>query len=530
MKPLTNNFGDLTHRAVRLLPDKPAVVAPEATLTYRELEERMNVAGGVFRRLGIEFGDRVALLFPNDYRFVELCFGLMRIGAVPLPLNRKLNAETLSYILADSGAKLLVAHESLLAAARELSWPTRSGPLLVVGKSQGASESKPEGNPFPGGPDPDEVPYEALAAGQEPIAESVTVRDDDLCFLLYTSGSTGRPKGCMLTHGGQWWNAETNRRVLLLEESDVALVSVPLYHKNAMINAVKPCLLLGATLVILPGFDPAEVIAAVETYRVTYTTGVPAMYKMILAHHKQHPGRDLSSLRFLICGSSEVPPELMRELQERYGVDVLEAYGLTEGGPQVLVSPRWGIRRQGAAGLPLPGCDVKVVSTDGAERELGPGEIGELWVRNPGVAIGYWNLPEVTKARFTEDGWLKTGDLARFDEDGYGYIAGRKDDLIIIGGENAYPKEIEDVLIRHPEIDDVCVVAMAHPTKGKAPAAFVVRRPGSSLSEKELQAYFLERGPAYAHPRRVVFLESMPLSGTGKIDKASLSARLEEKG
>lgn len=527
----------MIHEAVKVVPDKPAILAEGVSVSYRQLEENMNRAGQLFRQYGIRKGDRVALLFPNDYRFIEICFGLMRIGAVPLPLNMKLNVDTLSYIVRDSGASMLVSHHSLLDKAWQIDRSRLTAPMVVVGSedagpersgpSEPAASGKPDRSGFASG---ELLQYEVLAASMSAELEVEPVEPDDLCFLLYTSGSTGKPKGCMLTHGGQWWNAETNRRIMLIGRDDRSLVSVPLYHKNAMINAVKPCLLAGASIVVLPGFDPANVLAAIEKYRVTYTTGVPAMYKLLLSHYKENAGYDTSSLRFIVCGSSEVPAELMNELQKSFQVDILEAYGLTEGGPQVLVSPRWGIRKQGSAGLPIPGCRVRVVSLDGEERDLPNGEVGELWVNNPGVAVGYWNLPEVTRQRFTPDGWLKTGDLVRFDEDGYGYIVGRKDDMINIGGENAYPKEIENILQQHAEIEDVCVVAMRHEVKGWAPAAFIVKKWGSSLTESAVQEFFLQRGPAYAHPRKVIFLEQMPLAGTGKVDKAALIKMLEQKG
>lgn len=516
MSTPSGNLGELTYEAMLLSPDKTAVISEGIELTYRQLDQRMNQAGQLFQRYGVRKGDRVAILFPNDIRYLEICFGLMRIGAVPLPLNIKLGNEALTYILRDSGAKVLVFHETMAEKAAELTDAAALDHLFAASDTRSF--------PFAHS-------YDRLVAHM-PVSLSIEpMASDDLCLLIYTSGSTGNPKGCMLTHGGQWWNADTNRKVIMLDRDDRALVAVPMYHKNAMINAVKPVLMAGASMVILPRFEPAEVAAAIHQHRCTYTTGVPAMYKMLLAHVKEEPRYDLSSLRFIICGSSEVPPELVSELRERLGVAILEAYGLTEGGPQVLVSPRWGIHKQGSAGLPLPDSEVRVVSTDGTNRVLPAGEVGELWVKNPGVAKGYWNLPQLSRERISEDGWLKTGDLVRLDEDGYGYIVGRKDDMMIIGGENAYPKEIENILLRHPEIEDVCVVAIAHEMKGKVPVAFVKTVRLSTLTEQSVKEYYIRNGPAYSHPRQVVFLDEMPLNGTGKINKAALVEMIaEERG
>ncbi|MDF2681704.1 MAG: long-chain fatty acid--CoA ligase [Brevibacillus sp.] len=515
MSTPSGNFGELTYEAMLLSPDKTAVISEGVELSYRQLDQRMNQAGHLFQRHGVQKGDRVAILFPNDIRYLEICFGLMRIGAVPLPLNIKLGKETLAYILGDSGAKVLVFHETLAEKAAELADAVALDHLFAAEDSQSFSFARSYDQ---------QVAHMPTSLTIEPMAA------DDLCLLIYTSGSTGNPKGCMLTHGGQWWNADTNRKIIMLERDDRALVAVPMYHKNAMINAVKPVLMAGASMVILPYFDPAEVASAIHEHRCTYTTGVPAMYKMLLTHVKEESRYDLSSLRFIICGSSEVPPELVSELRERLGVSILEAYGLTEGGPQVLVSPRWGIHKQGSAGLPLPDSEVKIVSTDGSNQVLPAGEVGELWVKNPGVAKGYWNLPEITKERISEDGWLKTGDLVRLDEDGYGYIVGRKDDMMIIGGENAYPKEIENVLLSHPEIEDVSVVAIPHELKGKVPVAFVKTVRLSTLSEQSVKEFYFQNGPAFSHPRQVVFLDEMPLNGTGKINKAALVEMITAEG
>lgn len=512
MKPLSNNLGDLIFEGVQLTPHKIVLIGEDESITYEQLDRRMNQAGHLFRSLGVEKGDRVALLFENDTRFIEICFGLMRIGAVPVCLNAKLGVEALTYIVQDSEANVLVFSHSLEEKASGLHSSLKIAHLLSVGAAPAATDRFQQ--------------YEAKRDEMPTFLESVHVTDDDLCMLLYTSGSTGKPKGCMLTHGGQWWNADTMKKILLLDCDDRSLISVPLYHKNAMINAVKPCLMAGGSMVVLPGFDPERVVKAIDEYQCTYTTGVPAMYKKILSYYKDSRHYDISSLKFAICGSSVVSAELVKGMQSVLQVDVLEEYGLTEGGPQVLASPRWGIHRQGSAGLPIPGCEVKVVNVEDGQ-PLGEDEVGELWVRNPGIAKGYWHKPEITRERLTEDGWLKTGDLVRFDKDGYGYIMGRIDDLIITGGENVYPKEIEDLLLQHDDIEDVCVIAKPHDIKGKVPVAFVKKNPHSDLTEKEVKNFFLERGPAYAHPRNVFFIDEMPLSGTGKIDRKQLASRLE---
>jgi long-chain acyl-CoA synthetase len=312
-------------------------------------------------------------------------------------------------------------------------------------------------------------------------------------------------------------------RILIVTPEDRAVISGPLYHANAMNSALFPFLAAGASVVILRTFDPKQVIATIDRYRCTFMPGVPAMYKLILAQEEELQRHDVSSMTFLTCGSAPVPPSLIERLRRVFaGADVIEGYGLTEGGPTVLHSPRRGFKKLGSAGLPLPGIEVKLVADDGVT-EAAVDDVGELWVRGPGNARGYHNLPDVTAARFTLDGWLKTGDLMRKDEDGYYFFVGRADDMINTGGENVYPKEVEVLLLQHPSVEDACVVGVPHAVKGEVPVAFVVpATPG--LSEEEVKRFSLERGPAYAHPRRVFFLDTLPLSGTGKVDRAQLEA------
>ena len=495
---------------VRAFPDRPAVIQGDVTLTYRQLDARMKRVAGMLRGLEVPAGSRVALLFPNEWPFVEALFGSMRAGAVPVPLNIRLGYDTLRYCVEHSDADVLVASGTLLDTARRLKADVGALRALVV----------------TGEAPPGSLSYERLLDAASPDGEAVPATPDDVCMQPYTSGSTGRPKGVLLTHTGQFWNAEMVRRIMMLDETDRALVAVPLYHKNAMAAAVKPLLMCGGTLVILPGFDPADVIEAIARHRCTYITGVPAMFRLILNQKRLLAEHDVGSLRWAACGSAMVPPDLLKEFQETFPAGISEGYGLTEGGPVVLENPRFGPRKTGSAGLPLPGCEVRVVTAEGHEAAVG--EAGELWVRNPGLARGYYKAPELTAQKFDVQGWLHTGDLARRDADGYCYILGRIDDMINVGGENVYPKEVEDLLLLHPAVRETFVVPAPHAVKGEAPVAFVVLHDGRSATADELKQFCLARGPAYAHPREVLFIDAAPLGSTGKVDRAVLRTRVRE--
>jgi long-chain acyl-CoA synthetase len=503
---------------VRAFPDWPAVIQGDVTLTYRQLDARMTRVAGMLRSLDVAAGSRVALLFPNEWPFVEALFGSMRAGAVPVPLNIRLGYETLRYCVEHSDAEVLVASAALRELAERLRADTPALRALVVTGDPPAPASR--------GGTAGALSYDRLLADAPAALESAAVAADDICMQPYTSGSTGRPKGVLLTHAGQYWNAEMVRRVMMLDETDRALVAVPLYHKNAMAAAVKPILMSGGALVILPGFDAAEVIKAIARHRCTYITGTPAMFRLILNQKRLLAEYDVTSLRWAACGSAMVPPDLLREFEETFGASISEGYGLTEGGPVVFENPRFGPRKIGSTGLPLPGCEIRVV-TDGG-REAGVGEPGELWTRNPGLARGYYKAPELTAAKFDRDGWLHTGDLVRRDEQGYYYILGRVDDMINVGGENVYPKEVEDLLLLHPAVREAYVVPVPHTVKGEAPVAFVVLHEGRSAAADELKQFFLSRGPAYAHPRAVLFVDQAPLGSTGKVDRQMLRRRAVE--
>jgi long-chain acyl-CoA synthetase len=491
-----NHLGLLIGDAVRLYPDRPVLMQGDEAISYAELDERADRVAGWLSGRGIEHGRRVALLWQNDIRYVEALLGIMRAGGVAVPLNVRQNDETLGYVLADAGCAGLLAGPDELDRARALAKLSGVAADFIAG--------------------PDEIQH------AEPLLSRPRHDPDDVCMQPYTSGSTGRPKGVPLTHRGQLWCADMVRRCYLFDETERALLAAPLFHKNAAMT-LKAVLLAGGACVVLPGFDPVGVLRAIDRYQITYLSGVPAMYRMLLSETEELQRSDVSSVRFATAGSAPVTIDLLEDFQRVFRAPIAEGYGLTEGGPDVLLAPRWGINKLGSLGLPIPGCEVQLRAEDRVT-EVGVGEVGELWVRNPGVTPGYHRLPEVTAERIT-DGWLATRDLMRRDEDGYYYFVGRSDDLINVAGENVYPKEVEQLLLRHPAVRDVAVLGGNHPVKGMVPVAFVVLTEPGAASAAELTDFFHTVGPHYAYPRAIEFVAELPLAGTGKIDRSALQAK-----
>jgi acyl-CoA synthetase (AMP-forming)/AMP-acid ligase II len=519
---LPRNLGHLFDVPLALAPRSVAVIQGETVLTYRELDQLLDRVASALVALGLRPGARVALMFGNDWRFLPAFFGPMRLGAVSVPLNIRMGDEALRYVLEDAQARVLVAGRDQAARALRLAAEVKGLAHVIVDgpEAEGAADARV-------------LAWDRALAAAAPRFRRRRVDPQAVCMQPYTSGSTGRPKGVLLAHRGQVWNADVIRKMACLDETERALVAVPLYHKNAMIGAVKPFLLCGGSLVILPGFDPVEVIRAIDRHQVTYLTGVPAMYKMMLAEKETLARHSVRSVRYALCGSAEVPEELLDEIRRVFGAPIAESYGLTEGGPVPMANPRYGLKKRGSCGVDVPECQNRIVAAAGPGEgvaDCGVDEVGELVTRNPGLAKGYWRLPEVTAQKLRQ-GWLHTGDLMRRDADGYYYFVGRKDDMINVGGENVYPKEVEDVLLGHPGLRDACVVPAPHASKGWAPVAFVVARdPAAPPSEEEVKRFFLERGAPYAHPRRVTFLPSLPLGGTGKLDRTGLRRLAAEAG
>lgn len=443
------------------------------------------VARGLMRR-GLRAGDRICILALNRAEFVTTLLGAMRAGVIPVPVNIKLAAETVRYIAADAGARLAFcesAYRHLLPAD-----------LPVV-----AFDGD---DPFAAFLDPG--PFSPLEPGPETVA-----------IQPYTSGSTGKPKGVLLSHYGQNWSRRILAHTRGTSENDTILVAAPLYHKNAL-NAIKQGLTAGARLVLMPQFNVEHYIAAIERFHCTVISGVPTMISMLLARRELLANADTSSVRTVMMGSAPSSPQLLADIRLHFpNAEPLVVYGVTEGGP-VPLGPHPGgkPRPPGSIGVPYPGTGARLVNGPNADE-------GELLLKNPGILLGYHNLPEESAKRLA-GGWYHSGDVCRRDADGFYFFVGRTDDMFVCGGENIFPIEVERLLERHPAVHQACVLPFSHALKGQVPYAFVVLRNGAAATEDEIKQHALDHGPAYQHPRRVFFLDQLPLAGTNKVDRGRL--------
>src|SRR6266849_8146877 len=502
------NLGYFFDDAIARVPGKVAIIdlfgGSERRSTYSELDARMNGVARMLARLGVVPGERVAMLIGNRTEFVEFFFGSMRAGAIPLPLNTRLSAGTLDEIIRQAACALAVvdpsSHRDALAIAQRLQLRQR---LLLDERHEGFLSFEEE-----------------MAKPAVPV-DPPALADDAQAFQPYTSGSTGRPKGAIMTHRGMLWYVAYNQRYWPSAESDRGLVALPLFHKNALRGTVKPMLYAGGSFVLMPGYEPRAYLEALAKYRCTYSRGVAAVFTMFLQHRDYLASLDLGALRSMTIGSAVVAPELMDAVERALPhVKVSESYGLTEGGSPLRPPIDGRPVPRGSPGVAAPEVELRLVEAQGRDADE-----GELLIRCPYVCLGYHNEPEITRAKLT-DGWLHTGDIFRKDTDGCFFFRTRVDDMFSCGGENVYPKEVENLLFAHPEVVNAVVAPVLHPVKGFVPAAMVVARNGSAVTADELKAYCLDRGPAYSHPRFVDIVATLPLNGAGKIDRGVVQAKL----
>ncbi|MFH8403821.1 long-chain fatty acid--CoA ligase [Streptomyces sp. NPDC018019] len=485
-------IGSWPARRARKTPHRTALFHDGAALTYAALHERTTRLAHALRGLGVRRGDRIAYLGPNHPSYLETLFAAGLLGAVFVPLNTRLAAPEISYQLADAGASVLVH-----AAAQK---PLVPGP----GEAPHLAEVVEVGEQ-----------YEELIAAAPVDRIDTTVTGDDVCLIMYTSGTTGRPKGAMLTHANLLWNAVNVLVDTDLTAGEVALVCAPLFHTAGLNMLTLPVLLKGGTCVLVGSFDPDTALDLVERRRVTFMFGVPTMYEQ-MARCARWERADLSSLRTLNCGGAPVPSRLIAAYHRR-GLSFQQGYGMTEASPGVLfLDAEHAVAKTGSAGVPHFFTDVRVVRPDLTAVE--PEETGEVIVRGPHVMSGYWGLPEES-AEVLTDGWLRTGDAARIDADGHVTIVDRLKDMIISGGENVYPAEVEAALLTHPDIAECAVIGVPDPTWGQVPRAVVVAREGAALDAGAVLASLAGRLAKYKVPKSLVIADALPRTASGKLRK-----------
>jgi long-chain acyl-CoA synthetase len=490
------NLASLLTESAERAPSSPAIRLGEVELSYGELDERSARLATLLREKGLEPGDRVGVMLPNVPDFPVAYYGVLRAGCVVVPMNVLLKRREIAFYLEDSGAKLLLAWHGFAGEARD-----------------GAADAGAETIEV------EPASFAATLAAADPTPGLVETAEDDTAVILYTSGTTGKPKGAELTHLNLFRNADVSSRTTCqIAAGDVVLGSLPLFHSFGQSVGMNASLKVGACLTLVPKFDPAEALATMQRDSVTHFYGVPTMFGALL-HHPERESYDTSTLRTCITGGASMPVEVLRGFEEAFGAIVLEGYGLSETSPVASSNHPGMERKPGSIGTPLEGVEMQVVDED--DNPVAQGEVGEIVIRGHNIMKGYWQRPDAT-AEAMRGGWFHSGDMARTDEEGYFYIVDRKKDMIIRGGYNVYPREVEEVLYEHPKIREAAVVGVPHDEWGEEIGAALVLHEGEELAPEEASAYVKERIAAYKYPRLVWFLDDLPKGPTGKILKREI--------
>jgi len=511
-----NGVGSWLHRRRAKSGPKAALVSGAYSLRYDELADRTDRLANALRGRGVVKGDRVAYLGENHPSFVETFFACGLLGAIFVPLNTRLAAPELQFQLQDSGARVLInaaALDTLAAASAERTAVTRRLMVATGGGTQNSAVKLPSAVEH----------YEEVLAAAATVPLDEPVGLDDPAMILYTSGTTGKPKGALLTHGNITWNCINTVVDMDLSRNDVALMISPLFHVASLDMGLLPMLLKGATVVLEAKFDAGRVLQLIEEHKVTTLNGVPTTFQM-LCDHPDWPTADLSSLDKLTCGGSAVPRRVLDAYEAR-GIGFTSNYGMTETAPGATMLPSARSRdKAGSAGLPQFFTDVRIADPLGGL--AAPGEVGEIQISGPNVISGYWNRPEATAASYADSTWFRSGDVGYRDEDGFLFVSDRLKDMIISGGENIYPAEVEAAIAELEAVQSVAVIGVSDDKWGEVPRAVVTLREGASLSQEQLRTYLDGRLARYKIPKSVVVIDEMPRTASGKIRKMELRKQL----
>jgi long-chain acyl-CoA synthetase len=513
------NLAMVLEDSARNTPTRDAVVIGASRMTYAEVDSAANQVANLLVSRGIQPGDKVALSCPNIAPFVVVYYGILKAGAVVVPLNVLLKARELAYHLDDCDAKAYFCFEG-----------TAELPMATEG-SQGFARTDGceeffiiTADPEAPAPIAGATALGSVLAEQSPVFETRVTQADDTAVILYTSGTTGQPKGAELTHANMVLNALSNARLHGRPEEgfDTHLVTLPLFHSFGQTVQLNGGFAEGCTLVLLPRFDAQAALGLMQSETITFFAGVPTMYWGLLGALDDSVDVDkiAANLRVAVSGGSSMPVEILREFKDRFHVTVKEGYGLSETSPVATFNPPGREPKAGSIGTPIWGVEVKLIGPDWSTID-GDDEVGEVAVRGYNVMKGYYQRAEAT-AEVMRDGWLRTGDLARRDSEGYYYIVDRAKDMIIRGGLNVYPREIEDVLLTHPDVSLAAVVGVPHESHGEEIKAFVIKNKDAAVTEAELVAWSKEQMASYKYPRSVEFRDTLPMTSTGKILKREL--------
>ncbi len=477
--------------------DRPAVRLDDVTMTYRELDDAVSRCAGMLRAAGVSPGERVGVMLPNVVEFPVVYYGVLRAGGVVVPMNVLLKERETAFYLRDPGAKLVLAWKDVVGAA-QAGADTVGAQCIAV----------------------DPADFTQRLADAEPLSEDAERDGNDTAVILYTSGTTGTPKGAELTHDNLYENARVTAVTLFeFTEQDVVLGALPLFHAFGQTCALNAAVYAGSLLTMLPRFEAGKGLEVIQRDKVTVFEGVPTMFNAFL-HHPERDSYDMSSLRVCCSGGAAIPVEVLKGFEAAFRCTVLEGYGLSETSPVASFNHPHGTRKAGSIGTPIEGVELKVGDDDG--KEVPDGEVGQIFVRGHNVMKGYWQREDAT-AEVMKDGWFGTGDMARRDEDGLYFIVDRKKDLIIRGGYNVYPREIEEVLYEHPSVREAAVIGMPDAALGEEVAAAVVAKDGQTIDVAELKAFVKDQVAGYKYPRVIWVVDELPKGPTGKILKRELS-------
>jgi long-chain acyl-CoA synthetase len=493
-----NNLATILTDSAAKHADRPALKLDDAELTYGQLDEGSARLAALLGSKGVEPGDRVGIMLPNVPYFAVCYYGTLRAGGVVVPMNVLLKGREVGFYLSDPGAKILFAWHEFEEAAKK--GADEAGVELVLVK--------------PG-------EFEKRLEEQDPGDKAVAERDgSDTAVILYTSGTTGKPKGAELTHDNLRKNTEAAVGLFSLDDSAITLGALPLFHSFGQTCGLNATISVGGCLTLIPRFDPAKALEIIQRDKVNVFEGVPTMYSAML-HLDGRDDYDTSSLNVCASGGAAMPGETMRAFEKAFDTKILEGYGLSETSPVASFNHPDKERKEGSIGTPIEGVEMKVVDDDG--KDVDQGEVGEIVIKGHNVMKGYYGREDAT-AEAIKDGWFYSGDMAKVDEDGYFFIVDRKKDLIIRGGYNVYPREVEEVLYEHPAVREVAVIGMPHDDLGEEVGAAVALKDGESVSEDDIQVYVKENVASYKYPRKVWFVDDLPKGPTGKILKREIEA------